>query len=36
VVSQLEGMQLIPKTMGIAQFFGFFKDPIAQVLEIIK
>jgi hypothetical protein len=30
-------MQFVPRTMGIAQFFGLFKDPIAQeVLEIIK
>jgi hypothetical protein len=37
VVRQLGGMQFVPKTMGIAQFFGLFKDPIAQeVLEIIK
>jgi len=37
VVSQLGGMQFIPRTMGIAQFFVLFKDPIAQeVLEIIK
>jgi hypothetical protein len=37
VVRQLRGMQFVPKTMGIAQFFGLFKDPIAQeVLEIIK
>jgi len=34
---QLGGMQFVPRTMGIAQFFGLFKDPIAQeVLEIIK
>jgi hypothetical protein len=37
VVRQLGGMQFVPRTMGIAQFFGLFKDPIAQeVLEIIK
>jgi len=37
VVSQPGGMQFIPRTMGIAQFFGLFKDLIAQeVLEIIK
>jgi len=37
VVRQLGGMQFVPRTMGIAQFFGVFKDPIAQeVLEIIK
>jgi predicted RNase H-like nuclease (RuvC/YqgF family) len=30
-------MQFVPRTVGIAQFFGLFKDPIAQeVLEIIK
>jgi hypothetical protein len=29
VVRQLGGMQFIPRTMGIAQFFGLFKDPIA-------
>jgi hypothetical protein len=37
VVRQLAGMQFVPRTIGIAQFFGLFKDPIAQeVLEIIK
>ena len=37
VVRQLGGMQFVPRTMGIAQFFGLFKNPIAQeVLEIIK
>jgi hypothetical protein len=37
VVRQLGGMQFVPRTMGIAQFFCLFKDPIAQeVLEIIK
>jgi hypothetical protein len=37
VIRQLGGMQFIPRTMGIAQLFGLFKDPIAQeVLEIIK
>jgi hypothetical protein len=37
VIRQLGGMQFVPRTMGIAQFFGLFKDPIAQeVLEIIK
>ena len=37
VVRQLGGMQFVPRTMGIAQFFGLFKDPIAQeVLEMIK
>jgi hypothetical protein len=37
VVRQLGGMQFVPRTMGMAQFFGLFKDPIAQeVLEIIK
>jgi len=37
VVRQLEGMQFVPRTIGITQFFGLFKDPIAQeVLEIIK
>jgi hypothetical protein len=37
VVRQLGGMQFVPRTMGIAQFFRLFKDPIAQeVLEIIK
>jgi len=37
VVRQLGGMQFVPRTMGIAQLFGLFKDPIAQeVLEIIK
>jgi hypothetical protein len=31
------GMQFVPRTIGIAQFFGLFKDPIAQeVLEILK
>jgi hypothetical protein len=30
-------MQFVPRTMRISQFFGLFKDPIAQeVLEIIK
>jgi hypothetical protein len=29
VVRQLGGMQFIPRTMEIAQFFGLFKDPIA-------
>jgi vacuolar-type H+-ATPase subunit I/STV1 len=30
-------MQFVPRTIGIAQFFGLFKDLIAQeVLEIIK
>jgi len=37
VVRQLGGMQFVPRTMGIAQFFGLIKNPIAQeVLEIIK
>jgi len=37
VVKQFGGMQFVPRTLGIAQFFGLFKDPIAQeVLEIIK
>jgi hypothetical protein len=37
VVRQLGGMQFVLRTIGIAQFFGLFKDPIAQeVLEIIK
>jgi len=37
VVRQLGGMQFVPRTMGMAQFFGLFKDPITQeVLEIIK
>ena len=37
VVRQLGGMQFVPRTIGMAQFFGLFKDPIAQeVLEIIK
>jgi hypothetical protein len=37
VIRQLRGIQFIPRTMGIAQFFGLFKDPIAQVvLDIIK
>jgi len=37
VVRQLGGMQFVPRTMGIAQFVGLFKDPVAQeVLEIIK
>jgi hypothetical protein len=37
VIRQLGGIQFVPRTMGIAQFFGLFKDPIAQkVLEIIK
>jgi len=37
VVRQLGGMQFVPRILGIAQFFGLFKDPIAQeVLEIIK
>jgi hypothetical protein len=37
MVRQLGGMQFVPRTMGIAQFFGLFKDPIEQeVLEIIK
>jgi len=37
VVRQFRGMQFVPRTMGITQFFGLFKDPIAQeVLEIIK
>jgi hypothetical protein len=29
VVRQFRGMQFIPRTMGNAQFFGLFKDPIA-------
>jgi hypothetical protein len=37
VVRQLGGMQFVLRTMGIAQFYGLFKDLIAQeVLEIIK
>ncbi|KAL9407076.1 hypothetical protein Peur_004048 [Populus x canadensis] len=37
IIRQLGGMQFVPRTMGIAQFLGLFKDPIAQeVLEIIK
>jgi hypothetical protein len=37
VIRQLGGIQFVLRTMGIAQFFGLFKDPIAQeVLEIIK
>jgi hypothetical protein len=37
VIRQLWGMQFVPRTIGIAQFFGLFKDLIAQeVLEIIK
>jgi hypothetical protein len=37
VIRQLGGKQFVPRTMGIAQLFGLFKDPIAQeVLEIIK
>ena len=37
VVRQLGGMQFVPRTLGIAQFSGFFKDPMAEeVLEIIK
>ena len=37
VIRQLRGIQLIPRIVGIAQFFGLFKDHIAQVvLEIIK
>jgi len=37
VVRQLGGMQFVPRTMEIAEFFGLLKDPIAQeVLEIIK
>jgi hypothetical protein len=37
VVRQLGGMQFILRTIGIAQFFGLFKDLITQeVLEIIK
>ena len=37
VVRQLGGMQFVLRTMGISQFFGLFKDPIAQeVLEIMK
>ena len=37
VVRQLGGMQFVPRTIGIAQFFGLFEDPIAQeVVEIIK
>jgi hypothetical protein len=29
VVRQLGGMQFVPRTIGIAQFFGLFKDPCA-------
>jgi len=37
VVRQFGGMQFVPRTIGITQFFGLFKDPIAQeFLEIIK
>jgi hypothetical protein len=37
VLRQLGGMQFVPRTMRITQFFDLFKDPIAQeVLEIIK
>jgi hypothetical protein len=37
MIRQLGGIQFVLRTMGIAQFFGLFKDPIAQeVLEIIK
>jgi hypothetical protein len=28
VIRQLGGMQFIPRIIGIAQFFGLFKDPI--------
>ena len=34
VVRQHGGMQFIPRTKGIAQFFGLFKDPVAQ--EIVR
>ena len=37
VVRQLGGMQFVPRTLGIAQFSGLFKDPMAEeVLKIIK
>jgi hypothetical protein len=37
VIRQLGGMQFVPRTIGIAQLFGFFKHPTAQeVLGIIK
>ena len=37
VVRQHGGMQFVPRTKGIAQFFGLFKDPIAQeVVRAIK
>ena len=37
VLRQLGGMQFVPRTTRIAQFYSLFKDLIAQeVLEIIK
>ena len=37
VIRQLGGIQHIPRTMGLAEFFGFFKDQSArEVLETIK
>ena len=37
VVRQHGGMQFIPRTKGIAQFYGLFKDPAAkEVLKVIR
>ena len=37
VIRQLGGIQHIPRTVGLAEFFGFFKDQsVREVLEIIK
>jgi hypothetical protein len=37
VIRQLGGIQHIPRTVGLAEFFGFFKDQSArEVLETIK
>ena len=37
VVRQHGGMQFVPRTMGIAQFFGWIKDPVSrEVLRIIR
>nr|XP_034889980.1 uncharacterized protein LOC118030067 [Populus alba] len=37
VIRQLGGIQHIPRTVGLAEFFGFFKDQsVREVLETIK
>jgi hypothetical protein len=37
VTRQVGGIQHIPRTVGLAEFYGFFKDQSAQkVLETIK